>query len=75
MYVSDDRRFGKIFINKSNEQRFKKRMLFVLAAAIIAVFGITAGAAKGAWNFDLVAFSAFRVYNNIEETFPQKVGR
>ena len=52
-----------IICEKPKKKRHKKRMLLVLAAAIIAVFGITAGAAKGAWNFDLVDFSGIRVEN------------
>lgn len=44
-------------------KRHKKKMFVVLAAAIIAAFGITAGATQGAWNFDLVGFSGISTEN------------
>lgn len=45
------------------KRRFKKRMIFVLAAAIIAALGITVGATEGIWNLDLVAFSKVGIEN------------
>ena len=48
---------------KIKKKRIKKRMIFVLAAAIIATLGITAGATEGVWNFDLVAFSNISTKN------------
>lgn len=44
-------------------KRHKKKMFVVLAAAIIAAFGITAGATQGVWNFDLVGFSGISTKN------------
>lgn len=45
------------------KKRFTRRVAVVLAAAVIAAVGITAGATKGVWNFDLVGFSGISNQN------------
>lgn len=46
-----------------SRKRFRKRMSIVLAAAIIALLGLSVGAAKGVWDFGLVDFAGISAQN------------